>query len=75
VVSDYDAADTGMRNTALAAPRQLGSRGRAATAGAGSLIDEINHTPPAMPGNQRPITCQLAATRHLTQIAQPLPGI
>jgi hypothetical protein len=25
------------------------------------LIEEINHTPPAMPGDTRPITCQLTA--------------
>jgi hypothetical protein len=27
------------------------------------LIDEINHTPPAMPGDARPITYQLTASR------------
>jgi len=31
------------------------------------LIDEINHTPPVMPGDQRPITYQLSNPGHLTQ--------
>ena len=40
------------------------------------LIDEINATPPAMPGDTRPITYQLAPRpRHLTPDAQPLPEI
>ena len=35
------------------------------------LIDEINHTPPAMPGDQRPITYQLAETPPKTLKTRP----
>ena len=40
------------------------------------LIEEINATPPAMPGDSRPITYHLAPpARHLTPNAHPLPEI
>ena len=40
------------------------------------LIEEINATPPAMPGDSRPITYHLAPpARHLTPNAQPSPEI
>ena len=39
------------------------------------LIDEINATPPAMPGDSRPITYHLHPARHLTPDAQPSPEI
>ena len=39
------------------------------------LIDEINATPPAIPGDNRPITYRSTTARHLTPTAAGLPEI